>query len=50
MKNLEIINPVTYYSHYGYIQVDQIEHLDTEKTMVSFTKKNHHMNGRIRVK
>lgn len=49
MKNLEITNPVTYYSPYGYIQVDENEYSDTEKTMISFTKNNHQMTGSIKV-
>jgi hypothetical protein len=50
MKNIDIPNPVSYYSPYGYIQVDKTEYSDTDKSMIAFTKKNQNITGRLKVK
>ena len=50
MINLEIINPITYYSPYGYIQVERNEYSEVDKSMIAFGKKSHKMTGKLKVK
>jgi len=50
MTNLSIPNPVTFYSTYGYIQVNKNEFSDENMSMISFIKSSHNMTGKIKVK
>ena len=50
MTNLNIPNPVTFYSAYGYIQVNKNEFSDENMTMIPFVKSSQNMTGKIKVK
>lgn len=50
MKNIDIQNPITYYSPYGYIQVDKNEYFYPDTNMVTFHKPMQKMIGTLKVK
>ncbi len=50
MNNYDLTNPITFFSPYGYVDVDKADFLDSQKDITTFVKKAHKMNGKIKVK
>lgn len=50
MINVDNPIPTTYYSVYGYIEVDKNEVNNQELILVSFVRKLHKMTGRVNVR